>query len=110
MFTKTPSQSPTPPRTATPTSPSSVSAFRYAWAYVGSPDIDALINRRRLESDLGIRHAAYREIEGILRRDALFVPLFHEQVYRFARPELEGMVVSFTYPTVAYEKLYVRRG
>jgi ABC-type oligopeptide transport system substrate-binding subunit len=85
------------------------SAFRYAWAYVGSPDIDALINRGRLESDPGIRHAAYREIEGILRRDALFVPLFHEQVYRFARPELEGMSVSFTYPTVAYEKLHLKR-
>ncbi|MGH7339660.1 MAG: ABC transporter substrate-binding protein, partial [Candidatus Rokuibacteriota bacterium] len=64
------------------------SAFRYAWAYVGSPDLDELINRGRSETDPTVRHALYREIEGILRRDALLVPLFHEQVYRFARPEL----------------------
>ncbi|HET6374362.1 MAG TPA: ABC transporter substrate-binding protein, partial [Candidatus Polarisedimenticolia bacterium] len=85
------------------------SGFRYAWAYVGSPELDELINRGRIQTDPTVRHALYREIEDFLRRDTLLVPLFHEQVYRFARPELEGMSVSFTYPTVAYETLHLRR-
>jgi ABC-type transport system substrate-binding protein len=83
--------------------------LRYAWAHVGSPDLDELINRGRTETDPAARHALYRQLEAILRRDAVLLPLFHEQVYRFARPELEGMSVSFTYPTVAYETLHLRR-
>ena len=83
--------------------------LRYAWAQVGSPDLDVLINRGRTETDPAARHAIYRDLEAILKRDAVLLPLFHEQVYRFARPELEGLSVSFTYPTVAYETLQVRR-
>jgi ABC-type oligopeptide transport system substrate-binding subunit len=85
------------------------SAFRYAWAYIGSSDLDQLITRGRTETDPATRHALYQQIETLLRREALLVPLFHEQVYRFARPELEGMSVSFTYPTLAYETLHLRR-
>ena len=83
--------------------------LRNAWAHVGSPDLDDLINRGRTETDPAARHALYQEIETILHRDAVLLPLFHEQVYRFARPELEGLAVSFTYPTVAYEMLQLRR-
>jgi ABC-type oligopeptide transport system substrate-binding subunit len=83
--------------------------LRYAWAHIGSPDLDGLINRGRTETDPATRHALYRDLEAILRRDALLLPLFHEQVYRFARPELDGLTVSFTYPTVAYETLQIRR-
>ncbi len=83
--------------------------LRYAWAHVGSPDVDALINRGRTETDPAARHAIYRDLEAILRRDAVLLPLFHEQVYRFARPELEGLSVSFTYPTIAYETLRLKR-
>jgi len=44
----------------------------------------------------------------ILVRDALLIPRFHEQAYRFARPEVEGLTVSFATPTVAYESLRIR--
>jgi ABC-type oligopeptide transport system substrate-binding subunit len=86
------------------------SGLRYSWALVGSPDLDERINRGRTESDPAARHALYLELEAILRRDTILVPLFHEQVYRIARPELEGMTVSFTYPTLAYETLHLKRG
>ena len=36
------------------------------------------------------------------------VPLFHEQIYRFARPEVEGLTVGFTSPSVPYENLWVK--
>ena len=36
------------------------------------------------------------------------MPLFHEQTYRFARPEVEGLSVSYWFPIVAYEELRLR--
>jgi len=39
---------------------------------------------------------------------AILVPLFYEQAYRFARPDLTGVSVSFWQPTVAYEELRIR--
>ena len=73
----------------------------------GSPEIDRLIERGRTETDIRTRHSIYQEIERIIAREALLIPLFHEQVYRFARPEVSGMRVSFTYPVVAYEELTI---
>ncbi len=77
--------------------------------YIGRPETDALAERGRAEADPGIRHALYRQIEEILARDAILVPLFHEQNYRFARPEVEGLSVGLTTPVVSYESLRIRR-
>jgi peptide/nickel transport system substrate-binding protein/oligopeptide transport system substrate-binding protein len=84
--------------------------LRATWANVGSPDIDDLINRGSTETDPAARHAIYRELETILRREALLLPLFHEQVYRFVRPEVDGLSISFTVPTVAYHELRIGEG
>jgi ABC-type transport system substrate-binding protein/tetratricopeptide (TPR) repeat protein len=73
-----------------------------------TPEIERLVERGREELDPALRDAIYREVEEILARDALLLPLFHEQVYRFARPEVEGLVVGFSAPTVRYENLRVR--
>ena len=59
--------------------------------YGGIPAIDALAERGRGEIDPRTRESIYREIEDIIAREALLIPLFHEQVYRFARPEVEGL-------------------
>lgn len=74
----------------------------------GTPEVDRLLAQGRSEGDPDARHAIYRQIEEILVRDALLLPLFHEQSYRFARPEIEGLTVSAFQPTVAYEHLTVR--
>ena len=74
----------------------------------GTPEVDRLLAQGRSEGDPDARHAIYRRIEEILVRDALLLPLFHEQSYRFARPEIEGLTVSAFQPTVAYEHLTVR--
>jgi len=81
----------------------------YLGMFCGSPEMDHLVEKGRTEVDPRARHSIYRQVEEIIRRDALMLPLFHEQVYRFARPEVEGLTVSYTTPTVAYEKLRVRR-
>jgi len=76
--------------------------------YGGRPEIDVLAERGRAESDPSIRHALYRQVEEILSREALFLPLFHESTYRFARPEVEGLTVGSTAPFVPYENLRVK--
>jgi ABC-type transport system substrate-binding protein len=74
----------------------------------GRDDIDRLAERGRTEPGPAARHAIYREFEEILARESLLLPLFHEQAYRFARPEVEGLRVSFGTPTVPYDELRVR--
>ncbi|HZE71807.1 MAG TPA: ABC transporter substrate-binding protein [Pyrinomonadaceae bacterium] len=61
----------------------------------GSAEMDRLIARGRVETSPAARHAVYRQIEEIIVRDRPLLPLFHEQTYRFARPEVEGLSLSY---------------
>jgi ABC-type transport system substrate-binding protein len=61
----------------------------------GSAEMDRLIARGRLETSPAARHAIYRQIEDIIMRDRPLLPLFHEQTYRFARPEVEGLSLAY---------------
>jgi peptide/nickel transport system substrate-binding protein len=74
----------------------------------GSPELDRLVESGRTESDPDARHAIYRRIEDTVTGEAMILPLFHEQVYRFSRPELEGMSLSYWMPTVSYDNLGIR--
>jgi ABC-type transport system substrate-binding protein len=74
----------------------------------GSAELDPLIERGRAEPTPAMRHSLYRQIEEILAREALLVPLYHEQEYRFARPEIQGLSVFLWGRTVAYEELRLR--
>jgi ABC-type transport system substrate-binding protein len=74
----------------------------------GSAEVDRLIEEGRTETAPAIRHAIYRQIEEIIQRDALLLPLFHDQAYRFARPEVEDFSIVFGHPTVLYEELRIR--
>jgi ABC-type transport system substrate-binding protein len=75
----------------------------------GTPEIDRLAERGRAEIDPRARHSIYRQIEEYIAREALLLPLFYEQVYRFVRPEVEGLQLNLSWPTIAYEKLSLRR-
>jgi ABC-type transport system substrate-binding protein len=77
--------------------------------YIGSPELDELAERGRAETDPRTRHAIYRQVEEILAREALILPLFHDQVYCFARPEVEGLGTLGSNPIVSYEELAIRR-
>ncbi len=74
----------------------------------GSPEIDRLVERGRAEASPAVRHSLYRQIEEIIARDALLLPLFHEQTYRFARPEVEGLSLSYGVSLVDYASLRAR--
>jgi ABC-type oligopeptide transport system substrate-binding subunit len=73
----------------------------------GSTEVDRLIGRGRSETSPAARHAVYRQIEEIIARDRLLVPLFHEQTYRFARPEVEGLSLSYGLIAVDYASLRI---
>ena len=78
--------------------------------YFGNPEIDRLTDEGRAETDPRARHSLYRRIEEILAREALILPLFHDQVYAFSRPEVEGFDhVGQASPTINYEELWIRR-
>ena len=73
----------------------------------GTPEMDRMIERARAESSPSVRHSLYQEIEEVIKREALILPLFHEQAYRFARPEVSGVSVSFWGQVVDYSNLRV---
>ena len=82
----------------------------YVGSFCGNREVDRLIERGRVETDPELRHDIYREIEQIIARRALLIPLFHEQTYRFARPEIEGLEIVFNMQQpIPYEKLWIRR-
>jgi peptide/nickel transport system substrate-binding protein len=77
--------------------------------YCGSPELDRLVERGRSELDPGARYATYRQVEELVARDALLLPLLHEQVYRFVRPGVNGLTLNFVVPEVTYENLHFSR-
>lgn len=74
----------------------------------GSAEVDRLIARGRSETSPAARHEIYRQIEEIIARDRLLLPLFHEQTYRFARPEVEGLSLSYGGIAVDYASLHIQ--
>lgn len=41
-------------------------------------------------------------------RDGLLIPLFYIQIFRFARPEVQGLTLSFAPPDVRFETLRIQ--
>ncbi|MEM6794799.1 MAG: ABC transporter substrate-binding protein, partial [Acidobacteriota bacterium] len=71
------------------------------------PEVDALLERGRLEIEPGLRHGIYRELESLIADRALLLPLFHEQIYRFCHPSVGGFSFGST-PEVRYDQLFVK--
>ena len=51
------------------------------------------------------RQSIYERAEDVLADQCLMLPFFHEQVYRFAGPDLSEFEISFSKPVVPYEKI-----
>ncbi len=75
-----------------------------------TPEMDQLIDRGRRETHPQLRHEIYQQAEQMILQRAIVFPLFHDQTYRFARPEVEGFEIRFSsQQVVPYEKLSIRR-
>ncbi|MCI0414621.1 ABC transporter substrate-binding protein [bacterium] len=77
--------------------------------FCGTPEMDRLIERGRQETHPQLRHDIYQQAEKLIRKQALILPLFHEQEYRFARPEVQDFEVTFAIQSVPYENLSLGR-
>ncbi|MGH9367149.1 MAG: ABC transporter substrate-binding protein, partial [Thermoanaerobaculia bacterium] len=78
--------------------------------FTGGSGLDELAEQGRIETDPRVRHTIYRQVEELIAREALLLPLFHDQVYCFVRPEVEGLTsVGQSNPVVTYENLWIRR-
>ncbi len=77
-------------------------------ALCGDRALDALIDEGRKTADTVRRREIYRDIEGLLAREQRLLPLFHEQIYRYARPEVRDFEIHLSPPQVAYEKLWLQ--
>jgi ABC-type transport system substrate-binding protein/serine/threonine protein kinase len=77
--------------------------------YIGTPEIDRLAERGRAETDPRVRHTIYRQFEELIAREAILLPFFYDQVYCFARPEVEGLGSLGSNPVISYEDLSIRR-
>jgi ABC-type oligopeptide transport system substrate-binding subunit len=73
----------------------------------GNANLDHLLEQGRRETDPALRHAIYRELEDHIAREALLVPLFHEQTYRIAHPRTRGLRLGLSLPEVRYEELWI---
>ena len=71
----------------------------------GSREILGWIEKGRQEVDPALRHGIYRNIEELMAREHLILPLFHEQTYRFAQPAVQGLRLGITIPEVRYDEL-----
>ncbi len=77
--------------------------------FCGMREMDRLIERGRQETHPQLRHDIYQQAERLIQKQALLLPLFHEQEYRFARPEVQDFEFSFAIQSVLYEILSLRR-
>jgi peptide/nickel transport system substrate-binding protein len=55
-----------------------------------SPELDALIEAGRAETELGARARIYREVQHVLARELPIVPLWHEDVVAVVSSRLPG--------------------
>jgi ABC-type transport system substrate-binding protein len=59
---------------------------------VGSPKLDAIVDRIRHEIDPGAREALCKDAEAFVAAEALIVPLFHDRFVAVAHPSVRGFV------------------
>ena len=77
--------------------------------FCGIREMDQLSENARSEPDPNSRHAIYRQIERMIAQRAILIPLFHEQTYRFSRPQVQNLKLNLFYPVVAYEDLWIEK-
>ncbi len=75
--------------------------------FCGMREMDQLSEKARSEQDPNLRHEIYRQIEKMIARRAVLIPLFHEQTYRFSRPQVQNLKLNLFFPVVAYDALWI---
>jgi len=61
------------------------------YTHFASPDYDKLYEQSMREPNDSIRLSLYREMNDIITREAIVVPLYYDKVVRFLQPQVKGM-------------------
>jgi methyl-accepting chemotaxis protein/ABC-type transport system substrate-binding protein len=75
--------------------------------YYHRPELDAQIIEARRSNDIERRAEIYRQLEGLVVREAPFVPLFHERMFVLTKPQVRGVRTSLVPPPVRYHEAWV---
>lgn len=59
-----------------------------------NPEVDALLEQARTESDRETRLSLYQTVEEMLVWDAVWIPLYHDINYQLVKPYVKGLVIS----------------
>jgi len=59
-----------------------------------NPQVDALLEQARIESDHQMRLQLYQKVEEMLVRDVAWIPLYHDIDYQLVKPYVKGLVIS----------------
>jgi len=59
-----------------------------------NPQVDALLEKARLETDQARRMELYQQAEQIIVDDAPWIPLYHGSEYTLIKPYVRGLEVS----------------
>jgi ABC-type transport system substrate-binding protein len=59
-----------------------------------NPEVDALLEQARTESDDDRRLGLYRQVEEMLVWDVAWIPLYHNIAYQLVKPYVTGLVIS----------------
>ena len=75
--------------------------------YYHRPELDAQIIEARRSNDIERRTEIYRQLDGMVVREAPFVPLFHERLFVLTKPQVRGVRTSLVPPPVRYHEAWV---
>jgi dipeptide transport system substrate-binding protein len=73
------------------------------------PHLDRLTEQARAETDPEERHSLYRRIEEEVRERAILIPLLHDTFQCITRPEVDGLVLNYFDPLIAFEHLTLNK-
>jgi ABC-type oligopeptide transport system substrate-binding subunit len=59
-----------------------------------NPQVDALLEKARVETNPDTRMQLYRQAEQIIIQDTPVVPLYHNVTYTLVKPKVKGLVLT----------------
>ena len=70
------------------------SQSEYNHVAYSNPEVDALLEKARTESDRETRLSLYQQVEEKLVWDVAWIPLYHGIDYQLVKPYVKGLVLS----------------
>lgn len=77
--------------------------------YYHRPEVDAQIIEARRSNDVEKRRSIYRDLNQMVIREAVPIPLFHERLFVLHKPSIRGVRTSLVPPPVRYHDVWIEQ-